>query len=41
MGVVCNFIVQALRNEPISIYDNGQQKRAFCYVDEPGHYGVT
>jgi UDP-glucuronate decarboxylase len=39
--VVSNFIVQALRNEPISIYGDGQQTRAFCYVDEPGHYGVT
>lgn len=32
--VVSNFIVQALRNEPISIYGNGSQTRSFCYVDD-------
>jgi UDP-glucuronate decarboxylase len=32
--VVSNFIVQALKNEPITIYGNGQQTRSFCYVDE-------
>lgn len=32
--VVSNFIVQALRGEPITIYGNGQQTRSFCYVDE-------
>lgn len=32
--VVSNFIVQALRNEPITIYGNGQQTRSFCYVDD-------
>lgn len=32
--VVSNFIVQALRNEPITIYGQGQQTRAFCYVDD-------
>jgi UDP-glucuronate decarboxylase len=32
--VVSNFIVQALRNEPITIYGDGSQTRAFCYVDE-------
>jgi UDP-glucuronate decarboxylase len=32
--VVSNFIVQALRNEPISIYGDGSQTRAFCYVDD-------
>ena len=32
--VVSNFIVQALRNEPITIYGNGEQTRAFCYVDD-------
>jgi len=32
--VVSNFIVQALRNEPISIYGDGQQTRSFCYVDD-------
>jgi dTDP-glucose 4,6-dehydratase len=30
--VVSNFIVQALRNEPITIYGNGSQTRSFCYV---------
>jgi len=32
--VVSNFIVQALKNEPITIYGDGSQTRAFCYVDE-------
>jgi len=32
--VVSNFIVQALRNEPITIYGDGTQKRSFCYVDD-------
>lgn len=32
--VVSNFIVQALRNEPITIYGNGSQTRSFCYVDD-------
>lgn len=32
--VVSNFIVQALTNEPITIYGNGQQTRSFCYVDD-------
>ena len=32
--VVSNFIVQALRNEPITIYGDGGQTRAFCYVDD-------
>jgi UDP-glucuronate decarboxylase len=32
--VVSNFIVQALRGEPITVYGNGQQTRAFCYVDD-------
>jgi UDP-glucuronate decarboxylase len=32
--VVSNFIVQALRGEPITIYGDGAQSRAFCYVDE-------
>ena len=32
--VVSNFIVQALRNEPITIYGEGGQTRAFCYVDD-------
>ena len=32
--VVSNFIVQALRNEPITLYGDGSQTRAFCYVDD-------
>jgi UDP-glucuronate decarboxylase len=32
--VVSNFIVQALRNEEITIYGTGQQTRSFCYVDD-------
>lgn len=32
--VVSNFIVQALRGEPITIYGEGQQTRSFCYVDD-------
>ena len=32
--VVSNFIVQALRNEPLTIYGNGSQTRSFCYVDD-------
>lgn len=30
--VVSNFIVQALKNEPITIYGDGSQTRSFCYV---------
>ena len=32
--VVSNFIVQALKNEPITLYGDGGQTRAFCYVDD-------
>ena len=32
--VVSNFIVQALKNEPITIYGDGDQTRSFCYVDD-------
>jgi len=32
--VVTNFISQALQNEPITIYGDGQQTRSFCYVDD-------
>lgn len=32
--VVSNFIVQALRNQPITVYGDGSQTRAFCYVDD-------
>ena len=34
--VVSNFIVQALKGEPITIYGDGSQTRSFCYVDRPG-----
>lgn len=32
--VVSNFVVQALRGRPITIYGDGQQTRSFCYVDD-------
>ena len=32
--VVSNFIVQALKGEPITIYGSGNQTRSFCYVDD-------
>jgi UDP-glucuronate decarboxylase len=32
--VVSNFIMQALRNEPITLYGDGSQTRSFCYVDD-------
>ncbi|RUX28298.1 SDR family oxidoreductase [Mesorhizobium sp. M2A.F.Ca.ET.042.01.1.1] len=32
--VVSNFIVQALRNDPITIYGDGSHTRSFCYVDD-------
>ncbi len=32
--VVSNFIVQALRNQPITLYGDGTQTRSFCYVDD-------
>jgi UDP-glucuronate decarboxylase len=32
--VVSNFVVQALLNEPITIYGQGSQTRSFCYVDD-------
>jgi UDP-glucuronate decarboxylase len=32
--VVSNFIVQALKDEPITLYGDGTQTRAFCYVDD-------
>jgi UDP-glucuronate decarboxylase len=32
--VVSNFIVQALRNRPITIYGDGAQTRSFCFVDD-------
>ncbi len=32
--VVSNFVVQALKGEPITIYGSGDQTRSFCYVDD-------
>ena len=32
--VISNFIVQALRNEDITIYGEGKQTRSFCYIDD-------
>jgi UDP-glucuronate decarboxylase len=32
--VVSNFIVQALKGEPITLYGSGSQTRSFCYVDD-------
>jgi UDP-glucuronate decarboxylase len=32
--VVSNFIIQALKGEPISLYGDGSQTRAFCFVDD-------
>jgi dTDP-glucose 4,6-dehydratase len=32
--VVSNFIVQALRGEPLTVYGKGDQTRSFCYVDD-------
>jgi UDP-glucuronate decarboxylase len=32
--VVSNFIVQALKGDPITIYGDGKQTRSFCYVDD-------
>src|SRR5580765_2000650 len=32
--VVSNFIVQALKNEPLTVYGDGRQTRSFCYVDD-------
>lgn len=32
--VVSNFIVQALKNEPITVYGDGSQTRSFCYISD-------
>jgi len=32
--VVSNFIVQALKGEPITVYGDGNQTRSFCYIDD-------
>ncbi len=34
--VVPNFIAQALRGEPLTVYGDGSQTRSFCYVERPG-----
>jgi dTDP-glucose 4,6-dehydratase len=40
--VVSNFITQALRGEPITVYGDGSQTRSFCYVDDQirGHLAL-
>ena len=32
--VISNFVIQALRGQPITIYGDGAQTRSFCYVDD-------
>ena len=32
--VISNFIIQALKNEDITVYGDGNQTRSFCYVDD-------
>ncbi|MBU1345148.1 MAG: SDR family oxidoreductase, partial [Proteobacteria bacterium] len=32
--VVSNFIIQALKNEPVTVYGDGSQTRSFCYVSD-------
>ena len=32
--MVSNFIMQALRGDPLTLYGDGQQTRSFCYVDD-------
>ena len=32
--VISNFIVQALKKQPLTIYGDGRQTRSFCYVDD-------
>jgi dTDP-glucose 4,6-dehydratase len=32
--VVTNFVAQALRNQPLTVYDNGSRTRSFCYVSD-------
>ena len=32
--VVCNFIIQALKGNPLTVYGDGTQTRSFCYVDD-------
>ena len=33
--IISNFVVQALRGEPLTVYGDGSQTRSFCYID--GH----
>lgn len=39
--VVSNFIIRALRGEPLSVYGSGAQTRSFCYVDDLIEAAVT
>ena len=32
--VVTNFVAQALRGEPLTVYDDGSRTRSFCYVSD-------
>ncbi len=32
--VISNFVIQALRGEPLTVYGEGRQTRSFCYVDD-------
>ena len=32
--VLSNFVVQALRGDPLTVYGEGEQTRSFCYVDD-------
>ncbi len=32
--VISNFICQAIKNQPLTVYGNGEQTRSFCYVDD-------
>ena len=32
--VISNFIIQALKRKPLTIYGDGSQTRSFCYVDD-------
>jgi UDP-glucuronate decarboxylase len=32
--IISNFVAQALRNEPLTVYGDGRQTRSFCYVDD-------
>jgi dTDP-glucose 4,6-dehydratase len=40
--VVSNFVVQALRGEPLTVYGDGSQSRSFCFVDDQirGHMAL-